>query len=75
MDDLITRRRVEAMTGLSRSTIYARLAAGNFPRPLKVGVRAVRWRTSSIINWIDQLPYRLLLSIYSINCTVSIGIH
>lgn len=61
MDELINRRRVEAITGLSRSTIYSKLAAGTFPKPLKVGMRAVRWRKSSIVEWMDNLPYRLLL--------------
>ena len=30
-------------TGLSRSTIYVRLAEGRFPRPVRLGGRAVGW--------------------------------
>ena len=38
---VLRRPAVEAMTGLSRSTIYAMMAEGEFPRPLKLGKRAV----------------------------------
>ena len=34
---------VQARTGLSRSTIYRRLAGGSFPKPLSLGARAVGW--------------------------------
>ena len=64
MDVLIDRRRVEEMTGLSRSTIYNMLAKGTFPKPLRVGIRAVRWRQSAITSWINQLPETLLLSLF-----------
>ena len=32
-----------ARTGLSRSTIYARLEQGRFPRAVSLGARAVGW--------------------------------
>lgn len=34
---------VMARTGKSRSTIYAECAAGLFPRPVRLGQRAVGW--------------------------------
>ena len=34
---------VKASTGLSRSTIYLRIAQGVFPRPVSLGARAVGW--------------------------------
>jgi prophage regulatory protein len=34
---------VKAATGLSRSTIYLRIAQGVFPRPVSLGGRAVGW--------------------------------
>jgi prophage regulatory protein len=34
---------VKARTGLSRSEIYRRIAAGDFPAPCKLGVRASAW--------------------------------
>ena len=53
---LLTRREVEAMTGLSRSTLYALMSRGTFPRPLRVGGRAVRWSLAEIERWIANLP-------------------
>ena len=45
-DRLLRRREVEEITGLSRSSIYRLMADGEFPRPVKVGSAAVRWRAS-----------------------------
>lgn len=47
---------VEAATGLSRSSIYAMMDAGDFPRPVRVGKRAVAWPQSAIENWLAQRP-------------------
>ncbi len=34
---------VKTRTGLSRSTIYLRVAEGRFPKPISLGARAVGW--------------------------------
>ena len=34
---------VQARTGLSRSTIYMRVANGTFPQPVRLGARAIGW--------------------------------
>jgi prophage regulatory protein len=34
---------VKARTGLSRSSIYLRIAEGTFPKPVRLGRRAVGW--------------------------------
>ena len=39
---------VKASTGLSRSTIYLRIAQGVFPRPVSLGARAVGWPASEV---------------------------
>jgi prophage regulatory protein len=36
-------RAVREITGLSRSGIYAKIAAGEFPQPVNLGARAVGW--------------------------------
>ena len=41
-------------TGLSRSTIYVRLAAGCFPRPVALGMRAVGWIEAEIEEWVAE---------------------
>ncbi len=46
---------VKARTGLSRSTIYARIAQGSFPKPVPLGgARAVGWVESQIERWIER---------------------
>jgi|TARA_B110000008_G_scaffold244237_1_gene253766 prophage regulatory protein len=39
------------MTGLSRSSIYLRISTNEFPKPVKIGRRAVGWPEDSIIAW------------------------
>ena len=41
---------VEA-TSISPATIYRRMAAGKFPRPVAVSDRAKRWKVSDIEAW------------------------
>ena len=43
---------VKARTGLSRSTIYLRIAEGKFPPPINLGERSVGWVESEIDAWI-----------------------
>ena len=49
---LLRRPEVESRTGLSRSAIYARMAAGEFPRPRRIGRRAVAWDEADIERWL-----------------------
>lgn len=41
------------ITGLGRSTIYAKVSRGNFPSPIKLGERAVGWIDSDVYEWIS----------------------
>jgi prophage regulatory protein len=51
---ILRRKKVEMRTGLSRSTIYARVAAGTFPHPINLGGgRAVGWVESEIDQWVE----------------------
>jgi prophage regulatory protein len=45
---------VEAIVGLGRSTIYDLMARGLFPRPVRLGDRAVGWRESDIHKWLES---------------------
>ena len=50
---ILRRKQVQARTGLSRSTIYARIAAGTFPRPIDLGGgRAVGWIEGEVEAWL-----------------------
>ena len=55
-DRLLRRREVERITGLSRSSIYRQMQAGDLPRPLRVGPSAVRWKQSDIAAWLESRP-------------------
>ena len=49
MADTIQRlRAILASTGLSRSTIYLRIAQGVFTKPVSLGGRAVGWPASEV---------------------------
>lgn len=51
---ILRRREVECIIKLSRSTIYNLMAKGEFPKPIKLGVRAVGWLESDISDWLNQ---------------------
>ena len=42
---------VSKRVGLSRSTIYTRMAAGTFPASVKLGARSVAWRRVDVEEW------------------------
>ena len=45
---------VKAITGLSKSTIYARISEGTFPEQIPLGPRLVVWVESDIQKWIAE---------------------
>ena len=45
---------VKATTGLSKSSIYARISDGTFPKQIPLGPRLVVWVESDIQNWISE---------------------
>jgi len=45
---------VKESTGLSRSTIYLRMANNEFPLPISLGGRAVGWLEHDIDEWIVE---------------------
>lgn len=55
-EKIMRRKEVEERVGLSRSAIYAAMDRGAFPRPIRIGVRAVGWPSSKIDAWIESRP-------------------
>lgn len=58
---ILRRPEVEARTGLSRTTIYSKFAPNpkrpgdydpTFPKPVKIGIRAVGWVESEVEAWV-----------------------
>ncbi len=56
---LIRLKQVMECTGLARSTVYKFIAEGDFPKPVKLGVRVAAWVESEIRQWIlDRIEHR-----------------
>ncbi|WP_083902248.1 AlpA family transcriptional regulator [Pandoraea sp. B-6] len=51
---LLRRPDVERITGLSRSSIYAKIKTGEFPRPVPLTSRIVAWIESEILGWVQS---------------------
>ena len=50
---ILRRREVQERTGLPSSTIYDLISAGRFPRPIRLGPRAVGWLSHEVDAWIE----------------------
>lgn len=53
----LRRPEVERLTGLSRTSIYRMMAEDAFPRPRRIGRRAVAWPASAIETWLTNRPF------------------
>ena len=53
---LLTLRDVTALTALSRSAVYALMAESRFPKPIRIGSRAVRWVEQEVLDFIASRP-------------------
>lgn len=53
---LLRRPEVESETGLSRTSIYRLMEEGLFPRPRRIGLRAVAWASAEIEAWKASRP-------------------
>jgi len=51
---VLRRRQVEARTGLGRSSIYALIAGGQFPTPIRLSTNTVGWLEHEIDGWIAE---------------------
>ncbi len=52
MTTILKLRAVKSRTGLSRSTLYLRIAQGTFPKQIRLGTRAVGWVEDEIEDWL-----------------------
>ena len=68
-DRLLRRRQVEKITGMKRSTIYRLMQEGDFPRPVKIGPAAVRWRESEVNAWVESRP-KATGDLESVQCSI-----
>ena len=52
---ILRRVELEKRLGLSRSSIYKMMDDGEFPRPFRIGRRAVGWRAEDIETWFETM--------------------
>lgn len=45
---------VIARTGRSKSSILRDVAAGTFPKPVRIGARAIAWEAAAVDRWIAE---------------------
>lgn len=55
-DRLVRLATVISRTGLSRSTIYEKIADGTFPSQIRLSKTAVGWRELQLDRWIADPP-------------------
>ena len=55
-ETLLPRPEVQRRTGLGRTSLYALMARGDFPKSVKVTTTAVRWLESEVAAWIASRP-------------------
>lgn len=51
LDKFLKIDRVIEVTGMSKSSVYAGVAAGTFPKPVKTGAKSSVWVESEIAAW------------------------
>ena len=54
MEQLIRINEVMKMTGLAKSTLWAWIADGRFPKGTKLSARVTVWKFSEIQSWIEE---------------------
>ncbi|MEQ1615064.1 MAG: AlpA family phage regulatory protein [Hyphomicrobiaceae bacterium] len=55
-DEMWGLKTVVAKTGLSRSTLYAYVSIGLFPKQRRLGVRRIAWLASEVRVWMTSRP-------------------
>ena len=56
MNNIIRINDVIKLTSMSNSTICELIKSNDFPRPKRIGKRAVGWLENDIQDWIDKRP-------------------
>lgn len=51
-DRILRLKTVLDRTGLSRSTLYRKMADGSFPRQVRISARGTGWRESAVNRWV-----------------------
>ena len=52
---LLTVQDVAEALHVARSTVYKLIQSGEFPKPIKLGKKSIRWRPSAVESYITKL--------------------
>ena len=47
---------VQKISGLKKSAIYLKIKEGTFPKPVRLGSKAVAWRSDELSAWVESRP-------------------
>ena len=53
--EVIRRDEVLKLVPISVSGLYQKISDGEFPRPVKLGLRAVGWKKSEVLRYLEGL--------------------
>lgn len=53
IDRFLSRAEIEAITGLSYTTLWRRMKVGEFPSPVQLSPNRVGWPKSAIVDWVQ----------------------
>ena len=55
-EEYLTIKEVASLIGVSRNTLYCWQRDRDFPKALRVGLKAIRFRRSEILGWLESRP-------------------
>lgn len=58
---LIRQQELLAITSKSKSALYREINDGSFPAPVKIGKRAVAWKASDVVIWMEGLKKSVIV--------------
>ena len=53
--EVIRRNEVLKLVPISVSGLYQKISDGHFPKPIKLGLRAVGWKKSEVLRYLEDL--------------------
>lgn len=53
-DQILRVDAVSYLTSMSRTSIYRAMNRGDFPRPIRLGERAIGWKMREVRKWLDE---------------------
>lgn len=57
-EEIWRKHRVLAAIGMGNTWLYDAMKRGDFPQPVKLGSRAVGWKRSDVLAWLESRETR-----------------